>query len=296
MNNAFPQPWYIAVDVRLAEFATASPMVPLWYERWAQLTPESTEQERLAVYQAIRDSGSLPADAGFWLVALQADSLAAALADQTLGDLEDRMEEIRAEAGLDELDHWPPGEEPAEYEELRHQRNEAWDFLYAAVLDRCGEEAMAQLFRNRRDEFDRRLDAGRAWFFGPEPEDEEPSWLDDLVQAVANCIVSQGASIGSRFIVEDDSWQIWIYPMPVEVIGGANDGEIVTPGFTLELEWLRPAFERIDSTGWNSLGASPADGPFVWIEGIFQGHEVYVEILAQAPADEEANEKIKATR
>jgi hypothetical protein len=41
--------------------------------------------------------------------------------------------------------------------------------------------------------------------------------------------------LGLRYLVEDAFWEVWIYPTPVELVGGAVDGEVVVPGFTLEL-------------------------------------------------------------
>ena len=39
------------------------------------MSPDTTEEDRLAVYQAIRRAGSLPPEAGFYLVAWQADAI-----------------------------------------------------------------------------------------------------------------------------------------------------------------------------------------------------------------------------
>jgi len=62
-------PLHAAINVKLAEIAVASPTPPSWYEDWLRLSAESTDTERLAIYRAVRDAGSVPEDAGFFLVA-----------------------------------------------------------------------------------------------------------------------------------------------------------------------------------------------------------------------------------
>ena len=78
----------------------------------------------------------------------------------------------------------------------------------------------------------------------------------------------------------------------MELVGGAHDGEVVAPDFTLDLEQLRSAFETIAAFGWNALGLYGPAGPHVHVEGIYQGREVYLQILAHAPADEEPGLKV----
>ena len=56
------------IDPRLARIAKSLPQAPPWSEPWLGLGPQSTEQEHLLVCQAIRNSGTLPADAGYFLV------------------------------------------------------------------------------------------------------------------------------------------------------------------------------------------------------------------------------------
>ena len=61
-------PLHAPINAKLAEVVEASAVKPTWFAAWMGLGPESTEEERLAVYQAIRDSGCLPVEAGFYLV------------------------------------------------------------------------------------------------------------------------------------------------------------------------------------------------------------------------------------
>ena len=62
-------PLYATIDANLGEAAGTSSPPPPWYEAWASLGPQSSNKERLAVYRAVRAAGSVPAEAGFFLVA-----------------------------------------------------------------------------------------------------------------------------------------------------------------------------------------------------------------------------------
>src|SRR5262245_26593044 len=66
-------------DDKLAEVVAASPTPPAWRDAWLYSTrgrgftdppdAQASPEERLAVWQAVRASGAIPEDAGFFLVA-----------------------------------------------------------------------------------------------------------------------------------------------------------------------------------------------------------------------------------
>ena len=70
----------------------------------------------------------------------------------------------------------------------------------------------------------------------------------------------------------------------------------MVPGFSLDLQQLCELFESVVSFGWNALGLNWPQGPHVYVEGVFQGREVYLQVLAYAPEDEEPGLKVDATR
>jgi hypothetical protein len=82
-----------------------------------------------------------------------------------------------------------------------------------------------------------------------------------------------------RYGQDEDLWLIDVYWTPVALIGGPADGEIVDPGFSLDLEELRGVFDEVRALSWQSLGFPGGDGPHVAVEGVYQGREVYVQIL-----------------
>ena len=62
-------PLHASIMGKLAEIAAASSTPPPWVTFWEKLGPKSTDHERLAFYRTVRDAGSLPDDAGFYLIA-----------------------------------------------------------------------------------------------------------------------------------------------------------------------------------------------------------------------------------
>ena len=297
MGNEGP---YAVVDAKLQSLAQASPKTPSWHDAWTRLGPDSSEEERLAVYDSIRKAGSVPESASFWLVSRIIDDITTRDVGDSLRQYEDRLEEIEETYGFDDGGVWPSGTAPANYQQLRDECQKAWDQLFVRKLDELGEHEMARLFREDNDRFERLSEEGRQYFYGPESEpDSWPMlWLHRLTETVAECMTADSpmGPLGYRYGEEDNNyWQVDIYPTPVELVGGAVDGEVVAPGFSLDVEELRSSFERIDSLNWQSLGLPIDEGPRFVVEGAYQGRNVLLQILAYAPDDEEAGMKLNTT-
>lgn len=301
MNAANDESPRVRIEATLASILAAAPRALGWAVQWKRLGPESTAQQRLAVYQAIRNSGLLPQDAGFYLVSWQIDEITEVNAINVLGHLDDRLRAVEKKHGLREGEFWSPDEAPPEYEELRLEHQRAWDELFADTLEKYGEREMAELFRTDDDEFERRSETGRQFFFNDSRlagASSLPGWLDSLFEVVAANMSPQNAMgpLGLRYRNDEGMWDVSVYPTPVELLGGAVDGEVVAPDFTLDLEGLRSAFDRIDDFGWMALGLPQTEGPHVSIEGSYMGHEVYLQVLAYAPDDEEPGMKLDVSR
>jgi hypothetical protein len=71
---------------------------------------------------------------------------------------------------------------------------------------------------------------------------------------------------------------------------------VVDPGFSLDLNQLDDAFDDVEDYGWNALDLNYPEGPHIYIEGTYQGHDVYLQVLAQAPDDEQPGLKVDMTR
>jgi hypothetical protein len=89
--------------------------------------------------------------------------------------------------------------------------------------------------------------------------------------------------------LEEDLLELIVYPTPVELVGGAVDGAVVIPGFSLDLHMLSAVFERVDALHWqaHSLGPYDLEGPYLSLEGIYQGHHVWLRVLSAPPEEAE---------
>ena len=287
MSPQDTDPLHAALTARLANLVADQAAPPVWYEAWQLLGPDATEAQRLAVYQAIRDDGVLPDDASFYLVSWQIDALTCLIAEAELGEMDDELSAIQAAHGLGEDEFWEPGEAPEEYEQLHRRYMQTWGRLFVEQLRRHGEPEMAELFLTDPVGFQQRSERGREYFYLT--ADDSAAWLGELVEAVAATMTADSATgpLGFRHHEDAGCRIVRVYPRPVELVGGAVDGEVVAPGFSLDLEELRALFERVDACTWQALGLNEDEGPCVLIEGLYQGHEVLLQVLAYAPDDEE---------
>jgi len=243
----------------------------------------------------------VPEDAGFFLIARLLDVMTDARAEEGLQESRERLEAIRQKYGLEEDTPGDADDAPADYREALRQAHDAWDTLYVQTLREFCEHEMARLFQTDSEQFERLHEAGRQFFHGTEDEDdatEDDDWLAELYAALVGCVEADSpmGPMGLRSWEEEGFWEVWVYPTPVELVGGRHDGEVVVPGFSFDLQQLREVFESVAAFGWNALGLNGPQGPHVYVEGVFQGREVYVQVLAYAPEDEDPGLKVDATR
>jgi hypothetical protein len=112
-------------------------------------------------------------------------------------------------------------------------------------------------------------------------------WMQTLVEIVAGAMTAHGpiGPLGLRYRWVDDLWDILIYPLPLEMVGGAHDGGLAAPNFSLDLQYLLSAFAPVHDVRWNAYGLDTVDSPCISIEGDYQGEAVWLRILAFAPED-----------
>ena len=153
-----------AFDATLAEIVETSSIPPSWCDAWKCLGPESSEEDRLAVYRAVRDAGCLPAEAGMSLIAWQIGAIVNREDGGSLKDLDDRMVALDQAYPWETGDPGPDDEVPQEYEELRKQYEDAWVRIYVAKFEAFGEPEMAGQYRADPDEFLSRYNRGLRYF------------------------------------------------------------------------------------------------------------------------------------
>jgi len=117
------------------------------------------------------------------------------------------------------------------------------------------------------------------------------TWLETLVDFVSNCIKAHSpmGPLEYWYRLEEDIVELILYPTPVELVGGAVDGALVVPGFSLDLHMLPTAFERVEAMHWqaHSMGPYDFEGPHLSLEGIYQGHYVWLRVLSEPPEEAE---------
>jgi len=139
-----------------------------------------TWEEHLEFGLAVYDAGRMPADAAvFWVQRALID--AGPGEDQVQSLYVDGFggcfEAIHKKHGLADGDDWAPGEGPPEHEALNAEFEEAEHRLYGEVLREYAAKAAhpliqeaADLYQADRLAFERRVEKGRQWFFGPPDE------------------------------------------------------------------------------------------------------------------------------
>lgn len=291
---------YERIDAKLRELAARLPEAPAWRQAVERLTASTSRKQRLAAYQAVRNAGSLPEDAAFYLVASMLEDAASGPARAKLRKIERQLDDIERRYGLREDEYFAEGEAPAEYEAARKLEREIRDEASRENFRAHGEQEIADLFTRDRSAYYAKFETGRLFFFGTafSTPDELEAWVDELMAAVSRCINTETpiGPLACRYLTDDDIVDMLIYATPVEIVGGADDGEIVDPDFDLDLVRFHDLFTSIVDFGFSALGSEDECGPHIWLEGEFRGQPVYLHVLSRPPEDEEPGMKFDMIR
>jgi hypothetical protein len=259
---------HAVLDAGLSGTATSLPEPPPWYGAWLRLGPESTREERILVCQAVRDSGCLPDEVGYFLVSWIIEDLAIALEHERLGRL---------------------------HSSNRRESRRASDRIFAGLLDRHGEHEMAERFRTDPLGHARCREVGRRFFFGAEgaAPPGDPAWLEKFIKVISSGLLTDRSTgrLGIRYREDEGHWEVSVYPIQTGVDLEEAEGSEESPGFAWDIEELRSVFDSIDGSGWYAACPGGTESPYVWIEGGYQEHEVFLRLLPGAPAHDEPGEK-----
>lgn len=146
-----------------------------WESLVERLDDALPADERIGIYQQLRTEGALPDDAGFFLVAWGIEEAARERAEHIYQQqYQSRFAQLRAKYHLDPAVMVDPDDAsmPDEYEALTLEFNQAVKAILVAAFTAFGEHKMASLYNANTDEFDRRYDAGFAFFFVLDDEDD----------------------------------------------------------------------------------------------------------------------------
>lgn len=126
--------------------------------------------DRLEEFRRVWRKGIVPEHIGFFLVARNLLGIADSEEDsRALRALDERIEAIQRQHGIPASEGWPLGEGPAEYRRLQREYTKLRNERCARVMRQFGEPELAAMFLDNRDEFLRRVEAGRLALFGPIP-------------------------------------------------------------------------------------------------------------------------------
>ena len=105
---------------------------------------------------------------------------------------------------------------------------------------------------------------------------QAPAWMEALVDVVSGCMEAHNVMgpLGFRWSEEQQFWEVIVYPTPIGLVGGATDGELVSPGFSLNVKELQSIFDEVEDVNWRAhdFGPQDPDGPYISFEGVYQEH------------------------
>jgi hypothetical protein len=236
------------IDPKLATLARDLPSPPGWFESWSCLDRKATLEDRLWVCRLIRDSGTLPDDAGYFLISWIVEQIAEREMDRP----------------------WHPLETVNLFESCRTSER-----LFAQLLQQHGEGEMGHCFVTDRSLHDRRREAGRVFFFDP-PEPHvppDPRWLESFLRLVAGSIVLTHpvGKLDHRLTNESD-WR---------------DIQVFLPGdqaWAINVDALQEGFEEVHSLGWYGVPPAANESPYLWLHGEYLKQEVFLRISGRPGA------------
>ena len=107
---------------------------------------------------------------------------------------------------------------------------------------------------------------------------QAPAWMKALVDVVSRFMEVHNVMgpLGFRWWEEGQFREVIVYPTPIQLVGGAVDGELVPPVFTLNLQELWSSFDEVTDFIWcaHDFALQNLEGPHISIEGVYQGHDV----------------------
>lgn len=115
-----------------------------------------------------------------------------------------------------------------------------------------------------------------------------PDWLTTFSQRVAALVLPYEdlSPMGCHVHEADGTWEVTVFQSATEIYGGRRDGRRTTSRFAVDLLALPSLFDSVASIHWQaqSLGSEDDLGPHIAVEGVHQGHKVWLRIPAHAPS------------
>jgi hypothetical protein len=177
----------------------------------------------------------------------------------------------------------------------RRESRRALERICAGLMNEHGECEMADLFRTDPRQHAQRREVGRQFFFGAaKPEvPEDSGWLKEFAEVVSSGLLTDRPTdkLGLRYRVDGGYWEITVYPLSVGAAGEEIKGNARSENVAWDIEKLQSVFDRIDGLGWYAACSDETESSYVWLEGGYQDHEVFLRLLAAEPDHLEAGER-----
>ena len=304
---------YEQIDAVLRTLGRELPRLPEWWQQFLELSADSSDEQRLAVYQAVRDDGCLREEEGEFLVCFTVDEKITRSAGGDGPPIDERATQLDAacEQGKISLDKPPPdrdsiegrvaealhalsrvdldgpAEEVSTYEA---QVLEAWRSLLLKELEEHGETNLADTLRRFPCRFAAAMRNGRASFFDSSAEAASMrATVQSLFDAVTECVHSdvEMGPLRCRWHLELGTIDVTVYPTPVEFVGGRRDGQLVDPDLSrIDLLALQEIFDEVYEFFW-SVESDERQYQYVNIDGAYGGYDMLsLGLYAGAPTGE----------
>jgi hypothetical protein len=117
-----------------------------------------------------------------------------------------------------------------------------------------------------------------------------PSWLRWFVNDASRGILDHGstAPVGCHFFhdTELDLWEVTLFVSRTEVVGGPQDGSVISNGVQVDIGVVLQSFDSLPECYWQSEAIHSDDqlGNHLSLEGVARGQRVWLRIVHEAPA------------
>lgn len=118
---------------------------------------------------------------------------------------------------------------------------------------------------------------------------DPPAWLAQMANELAIQIygVDILSPLGCHYYHNRalNQWEVSLFAASTETVGGSQDGRVLPCRFTADLLRIAETFSQVTSFSWQplALGSDDEIGPHISLEGHYQGHFVWLRLLAKAP-------------
>jgi hypothetical protein len=113
-----------------------------------------------------------------------------------------------------------------------------------------------------------------------------PRWLDRFVREISTMVRSyDNAPLGCHYHLAQDCWEITVFVMRVEVVGGGRDGETLVLPYHLDLPSVPLLFDEVETFTWQTarFGRNDDLGQHISVTGRVGEDAVWLRIMADAP-------------